>query len=168
VTRAVNGVGHRDKSWGPRNWSGIRGWEWLSAQFGTDLAFNVSLGFDGDQPVHNGFVFRDGDAVPLTSASVSYDWDGAEHLPKSAHIIFTDTEGERFDVHATALGQVPLVKDELFIQETHASFAIERNGVTHTGVGVLEHAWHAEMDDIVARMEQLAPVIAMAEKAAQH
>lgn len=161
VERDVSGVGHRDKSWGPRNWSGASGWEWMSAQFGSDLAFNVSIVFDGDTPIHRGFVYRDGAAVSLREAAVTYEWTEVEHVPRAARIQFTDVEGEQFDVAASATGQVPLVKDQLWIQETPASFTLERNGSTHVGVGVLEHTWHASTEDVMARLDQLAPIMAL-------
>lgn len=164
-SRTISGVGHRDKSWGTRNWSGTLGWEWISAQFGSDLAFNVSLAYDGGTPVHNGFVYRDGATFALRSASVDYEWDGIEHVPQTAHVSFTDTEGERFEVSASALAQVSLVKDELFLQETPAAFTLDRAGVTHQGQGVLEHTWHAGPEAILARMDQLAPMIALVQKA---
>ncbi|MEI2639614.1 MAG: hypothetical protein V9F03_11570 [Microthrixaceae bacterium] len=166
VEHEISGVGHRDKSWGPRDWSGASGWEWISAHFGTDLAFNVSIVFDGERPIEKGFIFHDGRTVEITEATVDYDWDGIEHVPGSARIHFTDAEGERFDVTATAIGQAPLVKEELWLQETPSSFSLDYGGRTRSGVGVMEHTWHAGPEAVMARLDQLAPLMALAQKAA--
>lgn len=164
VEHEVAGVGHRDKSWGVRDWSGIRGWEWISAQFGDGLAFNVTLGHVDGRPVHNGFVHRDGANRALERATVSYTWAGRTHVPASALIEFTDDQGERYQVTGTALAQVPLVKGGLFLQETHAAFEVTVGGASRHGVGVIEHAWHAGRIDLLRRLPQLAPVVRLALK----
>ncbi|SDH84909.1 hypothetical protein SAMN05192558_105335 [Actinokineospora alba] len=162
VDREISGFGHRDKSWGVRNWAGIRGWEWISAQFGAGFAFNVTIGVVDGKPVHNGFVHRDGVNRALVRATVDYQWSRRKHVPVGARIDFTDTEGETYRVTAAALAQVPLVKKGLFIQETHASFGVVVDGAPLRGIGVMEHAWHAGLVRSVARLGQLAPVLALA------
>ncbi len=37
----INATGHRDHSWGIRDWHRPKGWTWLSVQFGTDVALNL-------------------------------------------------------------------------------------------------------------------------------
>jgi hypothetical protein len=165
VEHVVAGVGHRDKSWGVRDWSGIRGWEWISAQFGDGLAFNVTLGHVDGRPVHNGFVHRDGVNRALVRAAVDYTWAGRAHVPESARIDFTDDDGMRYRVTGTALAQVPLVKDGLFLQETHTAFEVAVGGVTRHGIGVMEHAWHAGRIGTLRRIPQLVPVARLALKA---
>lgn len=159
----INGLGHRDKSWGARDWDGVKGWEWLSAQFGEDFAFNATVWYPPgtDQTIPGGFVTRDGENRGLTFTNVEYEYGRLEHVPKSATITFTDDQDETYVVRATALAQFPLFKKGLFIQETHARFETTVGGVTRTGIGVLEHAWHAGARKTLERWHQFIPVATM-------
>ena len=159
----IEGLGHRDKSWGPRDWNGVIGWEWLSAQFGTDLAFNATVWYPpgADATIPGGFVTRDGENRALVATRVDYEWTRLEHVPARATITFTDDQGEEYVVTATALAQFPLFKKGLFIQETHARFETTVGGETRTGLGVLEHAWHAGTRGTLGRWHQFVPVVAM-------
>jgi hypothetical protein len=160
----IDGLGHRDKSWGLRDWNAITGWEWLSAQFGEDLAFNATVWYppDGEETIPGGFVTRDGENRALVATSVDYEWTGLEHVAQRATIRFTDDKGEEYTVVATALAQFPLFKKGLFIQETHARFELTLGGETRTGIGVLEHAWHAGTRRTLERWHQFVPVVSMA------
>jgi hypothetical protein len=159
----IEGLGHRDKSWGARDWNGITGWEWLSAQFGPDLAFNATVWYPpgAEETIPGGFVTRDGENRALVATGVDYEWTRLKHVPRSATIAFTDDQGESYTVRATALAQFPLFKKGLFIQETHARFELELDGETRTGLGVLEHAWHAGTRGTLERWHQFVPVVAM-------
>jgi hypothetical protein len=161
--RAIEGLGHRDKSWGARDWDSIRGWEWLTAHFGEDLGFNATVWRlpDTDLTVPGGFVTRDGENRALVATAVEYEWAGLTHVPKAATIAFTDDQGEEYTVRATALAQFPLFKKGLFIQETHARFETTVGGKRRTGIGVLEHAWHAGTRKTLERWHQFLPVVAM-------
>ena len=165
-THEIQGLGHRDKSWGARDWDAIKGWEWLSAQFGEDLAFNATVWYppDSDQTIPGGFITRDGENRALIATHVEYEWARLKHVPKSATITFTDEQGEHYTVRATALAQFPLFKKGLFIQETHSRFEMTFGGRTRTGIGVLEHAWHAGTRKTLERWHQFVPVVAMGVK----
>lgn len=156
----VDAFGQRDKSWGVREWGAIRGWEWLTGHFGPDLAFNVTLSLVPGQDGPSGFLFRDGENIAVTDASVDYTWGRTPHVPTAADIRLCDERGDVHHIHATALAQVPLVKKGLFLQETHARFDMQIDGVTRTGAGVLEHAWHADAGATLRRLPDLAPVLA--------
>ena len=159
----IDGLGHRDKSWGARDWNGITGWEWLTAHFGEDLAFNATVWYPpgADATIPGGFVTRDGSNRALVATAVDYEWTRLRHVPRSATITFTDARGEDYTVRATALAQFPLFKKGLFIQETHARFELDLGGETRTGIGVLEHAWHAGTRGTLERWHQFVPVVAM-------
>ncbi len=162
--RVVDTYGHRDKSWGPRDWAAITGWEWLSAQFGPDLGFNATLWYPPDSdPVPAGFIVRDGVRKTLLFTHVDYDWlPLQEHVARRAIITLVDEDEQQYVVKATALGQLPLYKKGLFIQETHARFEMIAGREMRTGHGVLEHAWHSGGRGALARLHQFAPVIATA------
>lgn len=158
----IDALGQRDKSWGARDWSGISGWDWITGHFGPDLAFNATLSLVGRSGAATGFVHRNGVNVPLADAQVDYEWTRTPHVPGAARLLLADVDGGHYDIRATALAQVPLVKNGLFLQETHTRFETTLDGVRRTGVGVMEHAWHAGRRGSLRRLNDLAPVLVQA------
>ena len=151
----INGLGQRDKSWGVRDWKNIEGWNWISVQLGEDLAFNIwELWYQGRRHI-NGFVFRDGSTYAVDEVEIEYDWARREHVPRAVRIVITDVSGNTITVHGAALGQFPLVKEGLWIQETHAQFTTEQGSESRNGIGVIEHAWRPSRLQLIARTPHL-------------
>jgi hypothetical protein len=151
----MDGSGQRDKSWGVRDWASVEGWNWISAQFGEDLSFNVWEGFFGGKRYQNGFVFRDGNNHPIDELAIRFRWGRREHLRLESHLEIVDTSGTRLEVTAEALGQFPLLKKGLWIQETHASFSARQDGKSLSGIGVIEHAWRPGRLGTFARVPEI-------------
>ncbi|MEW6775418.1 MAG: hypothetical protein AB1405_03950 [Bdellovibrionota bacterium] len=143
--RQFRGFGERDKSWGVRDWANVEGWNWVSAQFGEGLAFNLWEGFFSRKRYLNGYVFRDGENAALASASVRFEWAGRKHLIREALFEMTDVHGKKFRVRAQPLARVPLVKKGLWLEEVHCRFLLEGGSSATPGIGIIEHAWHAGM-----------------------
>ncbi len=158
----IDALGQRDKSWGVRDWAAISGWEWITGQFGPDLAFNATLSLVHDSGEPTGFVMRDGVNRALTSVQIDYEWDSTRNVPRSARLNLVDETGEHYEIRATALAQVPMIKGNLFLQETHARFETRVGGVDRVGVGVVEHAWHADRRATLRRLPDLLPVLGKA------
>ena len=151
----INGTGHRDKSWGVRDWANVEGWNWISAQFGQEMSFNVTEMFYGGKRYVNGFVFYDGKNRPVREVNNHFHWGRRKHVPSSMDIEIIDASGGRMDVTAQALGHFPLIKKGLWIQETHARFTASSAGTIRNGFGVIEHAWHAGRLKALARAPEL-------------
>lgn len=152
----INGAGQRDKSWGVRDWANIEGWNWISAQFGEELSFNIWEGFFDGERYANGFIFHGGWNHPVESVNIQFKWDFRKHVPSDAHLVINYGWGKRLEISAHALGQFPLVKKGLWIQETHADFETIAGGKQIRGIGVIEHAWRAGKFGTLARFHELA------------
>lgn len=139
----IRGYGQRDKSWGPRDWASIKGWNWIAAQFGEDLSFNATTGFEDGKPVINGFVYRDGEHYALRDVTVEHEWGLLPQVPVSTRIVMRDERGRQYEVTSRAIAQFPLTKKGFYIQETHSLFEMRIDGRLRQGVGVVEYAWHA-------------------------
>lgn len=164
VESVIEGLGQRDKSWGVRRWAGISGWDWIAGQFDDGLAFNATLtDVDGVQRPA-GFVYLDGVVHTVTDVAIEYAWGARRHQPQTALISVTVQGGRTFEIRAQARGRVPLLKKQLFIEETPAGFELEVDGVVRRGSGVIEHAFHVSPLGIAARLHRLVPVIAQARK----
>jgi hypothetical protein len=73
-----DGSGHRDHSWGVRDWSAPRAWTWLTCQFGDELAFNLSRVAIETVDIFNGFLCHGGENFPVRRASLAteFTWEG--------------------------------------------------------------------------------------------
>ena len=154
----INGMGQRDKSWGARDWQNIEGWNWISVQMGEELAFNVwELQYQGRRYI-NGFVFQEGAVQPVTDVEIRFDWTARVHVPRVVQILISDASGRKTTVAGEALGHFPLVKEGLWIQETHGRFSAEQGSQRFSGIGVIEHAWRPSRLELMARIPHLLGV----------
>jgi len=154
----IRALGQRDKSWGVRDWDGLEGWSWISAQFGDDLSFNVMQTIEGGSPLDNGFVHRDGENRAIDRTRIDYRWGEQEHLMRTAELEIVEVGGARHRVRAEPLGSAPILRGDVWIEETHARFTLENDSDTRSGQGVVEHVWRASQEEIAARLGRMADV----------
>ncbi len=157
--RVVDGVGQRDKSWGVRDWSGVSGWNWISAQFAGGLSFNAWETGVGSARVVNGFVHYDGANHAIVELGTDFTWRRAQ-VPQAVRLEFRDDADRSFVVTGRASGQCGLIKRRHFIQETPARFIAASDGGSVAGVGVIEHTWPMGATGLLARLPELAWVAA--------
>jgi hypothetical protein len=155
----ICGFGQRDKSWGVRDWDRLEGWNWISGQFGGDLSFNIMQTFEDGRVLDNGFVFRDGENYAIKEVSIQLSWARREHQVREAQIQIVDETGRRYDIHARALGAFPILRKDVWIEETHVAFSLVSDGVERQGQGVLEHVWRATLGQILSRAGRVARVL---------
>jgi hypothetical protein len=72
---AFDTTGHRDHSWGTRDWDTFQDWKWISAQAGPDLGLNLLLMHARGETTTHGYVFRDGLLAPVVSARAGAGFD---------------------------------------------------------------------------------------------
>jgi hypothetical protein len=154
----IDGFGTRDKSWGPRDWGNIAGWDWISAQFGQDLAFTATQTTAAGQLVQSGFISRGGQCRAINDFELRYVSRG-EHSARDAELSIHDEDGAIYHVSARGIAQVPLFKRGLMLHETHAKFEARiEDGRRLQGAGVIEHTWHVGARGVLARLPDLLPV----------
>ena len=73
-TLAFDGTGHRDHSWGPRDWGLSERWRWLSGQL-DGLAFNAMYLTIAGTHVTNGYVWSGGRSAPLDDLRLETTFD---------------------------------------------------------------------------------------------
>ena len=147
--QAIDGFGERDKSWGERDWGRIEGWNWLTAQLGDDLAFNVLDVFDGRRRHLAGYVF-DGRNHAVRDYTVDWTWGARAHVPAAARI-HIEHEGGVLDLSATAEGRFPLYKGRTWIEEVKARFVAGER----VGHGVLEHVHRPSLAHAARHMPEI-------------
>jgi hypothetical protein len=105
---AIDGLGLRDHSWGPRSWQSPRFYRWLTCQF------DDGFGFMGSQIVTragsellSGFVYREGRNHPVRHVALETEFDGPERYHRSLRARLTTDAGE-LEVSGRVLSLVPL------------------------------------------------------------
>jgi hypothetical protein len=104
----VDGYGLRDHSWGPRFWQAPWWYRWLTANFGEDLGFVVSVVTRQDGAQHiGGVVLEDGQYSPIDDARIETEWTGADmyHETISAR---ARTSGRTYEIEGKVLSLIPL------------------------------------------------------------
>lgn len=147
-TWAVEGLGLRDHSWGPRYWQNLYWYRWLPMAFSDDFALNVSIVTmaSGKQYVWGMVLRRDAagnkDYVLVEDASITSTLD--EHHQAIAQTIRVRTKEREYVVTGKSLSLLPLRNRrktddgrELNTRITEAMTEFHCDG--HTGYGMSEY-----------------------------
>jgi len=134
-----SGAGHRDHSWGTRDWRALQHWKWMNA---TSADGEVSLHAWDSLAYGNrhvlGYVNRGGDVVPIREIDVSVELD--ERLVHRAvrAVILGEDGGETVFEATTAAGvQLPIA--DLYLNEIAMHATIDGSpAVAHVELGWLK------------------------------
>lgn len=134
----IDGLGLRDKSWGPRHWQAIGWYRWIPIMFTPDFAMVVSI--VGGQPA--GMVLRGDEYHPIRSCRIDTQWD--DHRCQRAMELEVATDHDRYLVTGEVLSLIPLRNrrtgpdgEELTTRITEAMTRFECDGLT--GIGMSEY-----------------------------
>jgi hypothetical protein len=147
---AFDTMGHRDHSWGTRDWGIAQHWKWLEAQAGPDTSVHF---FDIEALGSNilrGYVQRDGAIAEVTSVDVTFQHD-ASLKHQAIQAVVVDVLGRTTRVTGTtfALFEFP-VSPLATLNE--GSMAVEIDGVK--GVGHVEMCWPKPYIDYITRSDK--------------
>lgn len=145
-------MGHRDHSWGSRDWFFSQHWKWLEAQAGDDTVVHFWAVEALGRTVLRGYVLRDGEMAEVTGAAVSFDHDQQlRHTAVRADV--TDDAGRTTRVEGRTFALYPFVVSPQFTLN-EASMAVTIDG--KPGVGHVEMGWPSDYLAHVAQRD-LAP-----------
>jgi hypothetical protein len=105
-TYVVDGLGLRDRSWGPRDWSAVWGWRWFSIPFSEDFAIGVHAVMFPGREVQAGWVWRDGALTKVTGFTLDTEYEDRFH--RSLTLEITDAEDRRYEVSGEVGPVIPL------------------------------------------------------------
>jgi hypothetical protein len=107
-TWPFEGFGLRDHSWGPRFWQTPWYYRWLTANFGADFGFVVSVitARDGTERI-GGVVLRDGAIEPVRTARIDTEWAGADRYHRAVQVV-AETPAGTYEIDGTVRNLVPL------------------------------------------------------------
>ena len=132
----INGHGHRDHSWGVRDWTTFRVHRWVNGVFGPDLCFCISTFSMAGRPAGAfGYVIRDGIVHHTSDIDVvTYmESDGATHRGGVVTIRLADGEELIFRCKLACKG---FIAQKRTANNFEALCEVEHNG--RAGVGAFE------------------------------
>ena len=134
---AFDATGHRDHSWGTRDWVAFLQYEWCVAQVGTDIAVHFWR-FNALGREHiRGYVYKDGlmSRVETVKVEVTYD----DQFWQTAYVAqIVDAAGRHTAVETQVFGCYTLVPDPaISLNESGGSARIDGK----PGVAWMECAW---------------------------
>lgn len=134
----IDGLGLRDKSWGPRYWQAIEWYRWLPLAFSEDFAMMISTvgGRSG------GMVLVGDEYHLIRECSVDTDWNDRDEQTGMRCTVRTDHD--TYEVTGEVISLIPLRNrrtdpegNELVTRITEAMTRYECNG--QTGIGMSEY-----------------------------
>lgn len=143
----IDGLGLRDKSWGPRYWQALTWYRWLPMVFSDEFAMMLSVidrpGNDGEtQTPHTGGMVLVGDEYhKVLDCRVDADWNDAGE--QTTMRCWVKTAEREYEVTGEVLSMIPLRNrrktpdgEQLHTRITEAMTRYECDG--HVGIGMSE------------------------------
>lgn len=132
----LEGVGHRDHSWGVRKWEGFRSWIAFMAQLSPGLFLHLER-FEDEftGTTTHGFLSRRGENLPLSSATIELDMSNGTRFPRTFRITVPHLGPEPVSgrVHVTC----PLEFGRCVVAESYGSFRFAGQEV----LGIVEYGF---------------------------
>ena len=138
---AFDTFGHRDHSWGTRDWGAAQHWKWLESQAHCSERGDLSVHFfdieAGGRNILRGYVQKDGRIEEVTAVHVNYTnndrWDhtAIEAVVEDAGGRMTVVRGKTFAIYEFKVNPMATLNE--------GSMSIEIDGVK--GVGHVEMCW---------------------------
>lgn len=106
-TIELDRLGHRDHSWGRRNWRAPQHWKWIVASTPSGRALNLFRWIVQGEIGTNGYVLRDGVPVGIVDAKTHarYDADGTQRYLEAT---ITTEDGEQTELVMERYGVVEI------------------------------------------------------------
>lgn len=144
-TIVLDGLGLRDKSWGPRHWQALHWYRWLPMVFGPDFAMMLSV-IGGDDPARpareGGMVLEGGEYHLVRECRIDSRWDDDAY--QTSMTCFVRTDEKEYEVTGEVISLIPLRNrrttpegDQLVTRITEAMTRYECAG--RKGIGMSEY-----------------------------
>jgi hypothetical protein len=130
--------GHRDHSWGIRNWSSVDGYWLFSCTFGEEKAFNLWKGKSQGKQFQAGYLFDSNRNLKILSSNIGNQRAGKNGEPKACSITFEDEDGRKHQAACEVICSVPIPMIGTIVYETITR--INLDGAV--GYGLLERHVH--------------------------
>lgn len=132
-------TGHRDHSWGVRDYPALHHHVWIYAQAGPGVAVHAMHTWWRGRQYTNGFVLKDGELAGVTDMRVDWEYD-ADLLQRGGTLRIDDDRGRRTVATGVRFAGGFVSLGDVVLAEAGCRFTIDGRD----GVGVLEQGWRPE------------------------
>jgi len=134
----IEGIGHRDHSWGVRHWEGFRSWVAFMGHLGLDYFFHLEQFHEQSTGLSwHGFVCRDGENIPVKQVNMEPAYSGALQFPRQFNVQLEDVKGGTADITGNFRSGAPLTFGDCRVMESFGTFSMGGE----TAAGVIEYGF---------------------------
>lgn len=130
--------GHRDHSWGIRDWSSVARYRLFCCAFSKKFAFNLWEGLINGRRFLKGFVFDGEQNLEIIKSSVISSYRNSNGEPDGALVSIVDDSGQQWKIKCETQITLPIPPSRSILYETIAKM---RTG-DKVGYGLLEYLYH--------------------------
>jgi hypothetical protein len=129
--RLDGALGHRDRSWGPRDLEMCVNHRWLAGTCGPELCFSLdNLVVSNGSALELGYVVRDGEADPVRSCEIVVGLATDCLTPRFVEAVATCESGAELTVRTTSAHRTFLDVRQGWFTATDTLFEVEAEGRT--------------------------------------
>ena len=132
-----NTTGHRDHSWGTRDWSAIQHWKWVQGQAGPDFSIHFFDILVAGKNHIRGYIYKDGKMTEVTSVECEFEHEKAL-APITMKAVVHDDAGRTVRITGKKVASYPFLIGPQTIN-IQSGMSYEFDGVP--GVGWFELSW---------------------------
>jgi len=104
---SIDGLGLRDKSWGPRYWQAIEWYRWLTININKDIGFMFSIVHQSENSERRGgIVLKDGKYESIRDCKIETEYD--EDNFQRTFTAWAITDEDEYEVQGKVLSLIPL------------------------------------------------------------
>jgi hypothetical protein len=130
--------GHRDHSWGIRDWSAVDYYRLFCCAFSFEFAFNLWEGCIAGQEFVKGYVFDGRRNMSIIESKVNTICKAGARAPMKATIQIVDEENRKYNITSSILHTIPLPPRQSIMYEMTAEMRTGNLG----GCGLQEYLYH--------------------------
>jgi hypothetical protein len=131
-------LGHRDHSWGIRDWNAVDRYSLHCCAFSNELAFNLWEGCIRGRSFFKGFIFDGENNFDIIEHNVRTEFQVNHREPIRSDLSFVDSRNREFIVQCTSEVSVPFPPPGSIVHEGIGRMVC--NGIE--GYGLQEYLWH--------------------------
>jgi hypothetical protein len=132
-------TGHRDHSWGTRDWHAAQHWKWVQAQAGPDVALHFWLVEVAGRTELRGYVFKGGRMAVVTDVNFQFSYAGKLDVDRYQATI-TDADGRVTAMSVEVFARFAMFPDPACCLNEQAGSAVIDG---KPGVSWIEMMWPA-------------------------
>jgi hypothetical protein len=133
-------LGHRDHSWGIRDWSVMERYRLFCCAFSNELAFNLWEGWllNGNSKFVKGYVFNGDRNIGIIRSKVDNKYHSNGKMPDRADISVTDEHGNSYKFQTRVNLSIPVPPAQSILYECPSEMEYNRK----IGYGLTEYLFH--------------------------